>query len=156
MLISLFSNKRGWYCLSSGVGSLEGEGKAVVCPLWPLSRRFTPFAHVPNSNIWIQWPFSPYFFFQARRIIKGQFLSDHGYMVWEVKDILNRQKRRLGIFSFSFHISYHCHDIITETLLLSFKTTTSNKQTNRGHMEHSTEIHIKTNHVRHAIQIWSD
>ena len=51
-------------------------------------------------------------------VIKVQLLSYPAYMVWEVREIFNQQKCKLG-FSPS-HTSYHRHDI-TEILLLSNK-----------------------------------
>ena len=70
---------------------------------------------------------------------KGQFLSCHAYMVWEVKDPLSRLKVLARDFSFSFHISYHHHDV-TEILLLWHK----NHNTQATNLINATRAHYHT------------
>ena len=67
----------------------------------------------------------------AYGVIKGQFLSYHAYIVWEVED-LGLVKVQAQAFSFSSYTLYHHHEI-TEILLLWHET-------NKPGLSHNREV----------------
>ena len=100
-----------------------------------------------GTGVWILVTAITFICAATYSVIKGQFLSYHAYVVWEVKEPLSQKKCRLGLCP--SHTLYHDH-AITEILLLWCKTTTNNQSKSPDLLNRRRVL----NSFGHAI--WSD